>query len=192
MFDVFFWRGLGLGWLRDVWGILGRLRISMEFYGYLGLCGKAPSLTSSFLTFPSQDLPGANVLSIFFPFYRGKPLQNRSAPHFKEGLPSCPITGAHAFLFYRGNPLQNRSAPHFIEGLPSCPITGAHAFLFYRGNPLQNRSAPHFIEGLPSCPITGAHAFLFYRGNPLQNRSVPHFIERLPEFFLFFFNNIYK
>ena len=158
----------------------------MEFYGYLGLCGKAPSLTSSFLAFPSQDLPGANVLSIFFPFYRGKPLQNRSVPHFIEGLPSCPITGAHAFLFYRGNPLQNRSAPHFIEGLPSCPITGAHAFLFYRGNPLQNRSAPHFIEGLPSCPITGAHAFLFYRGNPLQNRSVPHFIERLSEFFLFF------
>ena len=152
----------------------------MEFYGYLGLGGKAPSLTSSFLAFPSQDLPGANVLSIFFTFYRGKPLQNRSAPHFIEGLPSCPITGAHAFLFYRGNPLQNRSAPHFIEGLSSCPITGAHAFLFYRGNPLQNRSAPHFIEGLPSCPITGAHAFLFYRGNPLQNRSAPHFIEGLP------------
>ena len=148
MFDVFLKGLLGLGWLRDVWGILGSLRISMECYGYLGLCGKAPSLTSSFLAFPSQDLPGANVLSIFFPFYRGKPLQNRSAPHFIEGLPSCPITGAHAFLFYRGNPLQNRSAPHFIEGLPSCPITGAHAFLFYRGNPLQNRSVPHFIERL--------------------------------------------
>ena len=95
---MFFLRGLlGLGWLRDVWGILGILRISMEFYGYLGLCGKAPSLTSSFLAFPSQDLPGANVFSIFFPFYRGKPLQNRSAPYFIEGLPSFPITGAHAF-----------------------------------------------------------------------------------------------
>ena len=115
---MFFLKGLlGLGWLRDVWGILGNLRISMEFYGYLGLCGKAPSLTSSFLAFPSQDLPSANVLSIFFPFYRGKPLQNRSAPHFIEGLPSCPITGAHAFLFYRGNPLQNHSVPHFIERL---------------------------------------------------------------------------
>ena len=89
----------------------------MEFYGYLGLCGKAPSLTSSFLAFPSQDLPGANVFSIIFPFYRGKPLQNRSAPHFIEGLPSFPITGAHAFLFYRGKPLQNRSVPHFIERL---------------------------------------------------------------------------
>ena len=120
----------------------------MEFYGYLGLCGKAPSLTSSFLAFPSQDLPGANVFSIIFPFYRGKPLQNRSAPHFIEGLPSFPITGAHAFLFYRGKPLQNRSALHFIEGLPSFPITGAHAFLFYRGKPLQNRSVPHFIERL--------------------------------------------
>ena len=108
---------MGLGWLRDVWGILGILRISMEFYGYLGLCGKAPSLTSSFLAFPSQDLPGANVFSIIFPFYRGKPLQNRSAPHFIEGLPSFPITGAHAFLFYRGKPLQNRSVPHFIERL---------------------------------------------------------------------------
>ena len=139
---------MGLGWLRDVWGILGILRISMEFYGYLGLCGKAPSLTSSFLAFPSQDLPGANVFSIIFPFYRGKPLQNRSAPHFIEGLPSFPITGAHAFLFYRGKPLQNRSAPHFIEGLPSFPITGAHAFLFYRGKPLQNRSVPHFRERL--------------------------------------------
>ena len=108
---------MGLGRLRDVWGILGILRISMEFYGYLGLCGKAPSLTSSFLAFPSQDLPGANVFSIIFPFYRGKPLQNRSAPHFIEGLPSFPITGAHAFLFYRGKPLQNRSVPHFIERL---------------------------------------------------------------------------
>ena len=77
---------MGLGWLRDVWGILGILRISMEFYGYLGLCGKAPSLTSSFLAFPSQDLPGANVFSIIFPFYRGKPLQNRSVPHFIERL----------------------------------------------------------------------------------------------------------
>ena len=154
---MFFLKGLlGLGWLGDVWGILGSLGISIEFYGYLGLCGKAPSLTSSFLAFPSQDLPGANVLSIFFPFYRGKPLQNRSAPHFIEGLPSCPITGAHAFLFYRGNPLQNRSAPHFIEGLPSCPITGAHAFLFYRGNPLQNRSVPHFLERL-------SEFFLFFK-----------------------------
>ena len=115
---MFFLRGLlGLGWLRDVWGILGILRISMEFYRYLGLCGKAPSLISSFLAFPSQDLPGANVFPIFFPFYRGKPLQNRSATHFIEGLPSFPITGAHAFLFYRGKPLQNRSVPHFIERL---------------------------------------------------------------------------
>ena len=132
---MFFLKGLlGLGWLRDVWGILGILRISMEFYGYLGLCGKAPSLTSSFLAFPSQDLPGANVFSIFFPFYRGKPLQNRSAPHFIEGLPSCPITGAHAFLFYRGNPLQNRSVPHFIESL-------SDVFLFFKTiytNNLQN------------------------------------------------------
>ena len=115
---MIFLRGLlGLGWLRDAWGILGILRISLEFYGYLGLCGKAPSLTSSFLAFPSQDLPGANVFSIFFPFYRGKPLQNRSAPHFIEGLPSFPITDAHAFLFYRGKPFQNRSVPHFIERL---------------------------------------------------------------------------
>ena len=37
----------------------------MEFYGYLGLYGKVPSLISSFLAFPSQDLPGTNVLSIF-------------------------------------------------------------------------------------------------------------------------------
>ena len=44
-------------------------------------------------------------------------MQNRSAPHFIEGLPSFPITGAHAFLFYRGKPLQNRSVPHFIERL---------------------------------------------------------------------------
>ena len=123
---MFFLKGLlGLGWLGDVWGTLGSLRISMEFYGYLGLCGKAPSRTSSFLAFPSQDPPGANVLSISFPFYRGKPLQNRSAPHFVEGLPSCPITGAHAFLFYRGNPLQNRSVPHFIERL-------SEFFLFFK------------------------------------------------------------
>ena len=66
MIDVFLRGLLGLGWLRDVWEILGILRISMEFYGYLGLCGKAPSLISSFLAFPSQDLPGANVFSIFF------------------------------------------------------------------------------------------------------------------------------
>ena len=112
---MYFLRGLlGLGWLR--------------------LCGKAPSLTSSFLAFPSQDLPGANVFSIIFPFYRGKPLQNRSAPHFIEGLPSFPITGAHAFLFYRGKPLQNRSVPHFIERL-------SDVFLFFKTiytNNLQN------------------------------------------------------
>ena len=80
MFDVFFEGLLGLGWLKDVWGILGILRISMEFYGYLGLCGKAPSLTSSFLAFPSQDLPGANVFSIFFHFIEASPCKTVLLP----------------------------------------------------------------------------------------------------------------
>ena len=149
---MFFLRGLlGLGWLRDVWGIFGILRISMEFYGYLGLCGKAPSLTSSFLAFPSQDLPGANVFSIFFPFYRGKPLQNRSAPNFIEGLPSFPITGAHAFLFYRGKPLQNRSVPHFIERL-------SEVFLKQYIQTILNNPGGHFLykmvaPGYPAKPF---------------------------------------
>ena len=151
MFDVFFEGLLGLGWLRDVWGILGILRISMEFYGYLGLCGKAPSLTSSFLAFPSQDLPGANVFSIIFRFYRGKPLQNRSAPHFIEGLPSFPITGAHAFLFYRGKPLQNRSVPHFIERLSEVFYLGGHFFYKmvapgYPAKPFFQPTNFHFID----------------------------------------------
>ena len=70
----FFLRGfLGLGWLRDVWGIFRILKISMEFYGYLGLCEKAPSLTSNFLAFPSQDLPGTNIFSIFLHFIEASP-----------------------------------------------------------------------------------------------------------------------
>jgi hypothetical protein len=55
-------------------------------------------------------------------------LQNRSAPHVIEGLPSFPITGAHAFLFHRGKPLQNRSVPHFIERLSEVFYPGGHFF----------------------------------------------------------------
>ena len=67
----------------------------MEFYGYLGLCGRAPSLTSSFLAFPSQDLPGANVFSIFFRFIEASPCKTVLLPilqvpmrfYFIEAIP---------------------------------------------------------------------------------------------------------